>query len=119
MSKLDYDHKMFGIINHTISTHQAASAAQYEFDKWLSEQPVVFGHVKEGTPNFWGPKNSKFDDNHTARIIDIQPIEKPKVMSLSEANQLSVKICGLDLEQIEKLIAFYMRETGNRPEVSL
>ncbi len=52
--------------------------AQEIFDKWLSEQPVVYGHVKEGTPNFWGPKNSKFDDNHTARIIDIQPIEKPK-----------------------------------------
>jgi len=48
-----------------------------ELEEILQSAQVVYGHVKKGTPNWWGPReNGQFDDTHTALIIGITPIKK-------------------------------------------
>lgn len=51
----------------------AANLAQEIFDKWLSEQPVVY--KCESNPGWWhGP--SPTPSTHTARLVDIQEIKQ-------------------------------------------
>lgn len=43
----------------------------------LQSAQVVYGHVKQGKPNYWGPReNGQFDDTHTALVICITPLKK-------------------------------------------
>lgn len=48
-----------------------------DLENLLQSAQEVYGHVKQGKPNYWGPKeNGQFDDTHTALIIGITPIKK-------------------------------------------
>lgn len=48
-----------------------------ELEDYLQSAQVVYGHVKQGKPNYWGPKeNGRFDDTHTALIVGITPLKK-------------------------------------------
>jgi hypothetical protein len=62
-----------------LSTTEIILSAVNEANRILAERGVrVWGFVKEGTPSYWGPhENGKFDDTHTALLIDIRPLEKP------------------------------------------
>ena len=49
-----------------------------DIERVLAEAVTVYGHVKEGKPNWWGPReNGQFNDTHTALLINVRPI-KPK-----------------------------------------
>lgn len=89
--------------------------AANRLEKALSEAPEVFGHVKEGKPNYWGPKeNGQFKDTHTARIFCVQPIkrapmkltiedtcyESPEVTK--ELNKFSGKRVRITIEEIQE-----------------
>ena len=48
-----------------------------DLERILQSAQVVYGHVKQGKPNYWGPReNGQFDDTHTALIVGITPIKK-------------------------------------------
>lgn len=86
-----------------------------DVEAFLEKAPVVYGHIKEGVPNWWGPhENNKFLDTHTARLILIEPIKKeePRIMNVDEADKLTFSVFGLTPEQIDHLRAFYEAETG-------
>lgn len=41
----------------------------------LGEGQSIYGHVKDGVPNWWGPhENNAFQDTHQALLIGIRPI---------------------------------------------
>ncbi len=89
-----------GYEHQTISVHHAVSSANERFEAWLSEQTIVYGYVKTGEPNWWGPvENGQFNDTHTAKLIDIQPINKPKCehqVQFSDMPSTAVKCCKCD-----------------------
>ncbi len=79
MSKLVFTPEMFDHPRHMskrMTFAEAAYYAQIEFDNWLSEQVVVYGN-DNGTSEHWAKKEWP-GNTHTAKLIDIQPIEKPK-----------------------------------------
>lgn len=47
---------------------------------------VVYGHVKDGVPNYWGPhENNTFEDTHAALLICVEEIEKDTAESILKA----------------------------------
>ena len=48
-----------------------------DLERILGYAQRVYGHFKQGKPNWWGPtENGQFDDTHTAFIVGITPIKK-------------------------------------------
>lgn len=57
-----------------VNLHNAKEFAQKAFDKWLSEQPVVYTCRPEHPQSLW----NKIEDGmtHQARLVNIEPIKK-------------------------------------------
>ena len=48
-----------------------------DLERCLEKGVQVYGHVKEGSPNWWGPyEHNRFDDTHTALLIGQRPIKQ-------------------------------------------
>lgn len=94
--RLKFEPGMFYLLNNKDATwapskqeqDMIARRAQYLFDKWLESQTVFYG-VKQDD-DFWvlSATLNETTDTHTARLIDIRPIEKkeceihiPKIQS--------------------------------------
>lgn len=119
MSKLKFEPSDFSKgINHTltighgidgkyISLSNALSIAQAKFDAWLESQPVVYSGVNQ---QYWGREiDDEGRDTHSARLVCIEPIEKPKcehgpefitmsrVLNKQDAGWRCIK-CGIHLK---------------------
>lgn len=70
----------FEINLSVLSKNEIMNRVQKIFDEWLEKQPIVYGKkdlvADDGTLVWW----SGIDDNptitHTARLVDVRPIEK-------------------------------------------
>ncbi len=79
MSKLVFQPMDFFDLDENIAMYgDAAKLAQDKFDKWLSEQPVVFGIKIQHEYYAAQTVHKEGFDTHQARLVDIQPIEKEK-----------------------------------------
>ncbi len=78
MSKLKFESSDFHDAMHGYSV--VAKTAQAKFDKWLSEQPVVYGKPELGQ-RFWVQMletgGTFVDSSHQARLVNIEEL-KPK-----------------------------------------
>jgi len=60
----------------TINCEKAAEYANAKLKEWIAASPTVYGHVKKGVPNWWGPHEGNiFDDTHIARTVCIEEIK--------------------------------------------
>ncbi len=82
MSTLKFTPEMFSRRGLIVSDDVLAMRAQDIYDKWLSEQPVVYtSKLYEQGHTAWNYDNivdASQGATFTARLVDIQPIEKPK-----------------------------------------
>ncbi len=58
--------------NSVITAELMARVSQKLFDKWLSEQPIVFGNCAGARA--WTYEND--NDTHTARLVCVEEIQK-------------------------------------------
>lgn len=69
-----------------------------DLESILQSAQVVYGHVKQDMPHWWGPReNGQFDDTHTALVIGITPLKKKtKAEAALELLQEMSKIEGYE-----------------------
>lgn len=95
------------------TTEAMARAAQEAFDRWLSEQLVVYGDSNVAACTAWRTIIDENEDTHKARIIYIEPIVKARPKMLDDLySDISIRVFGLTPKQIERMKNYYEANTG-------
>lgn len=108
---------MFHGLNHSLDEEFVANIANAKLEQWLKNAVKVYGYYEENKKcEAFGSRMEHHNPTHTALLINIKSIEKPKIIDREQADQMSAKICGLNLEQVAQIKDFYERITGNKAD---